>query len=220
LATLNPKKALDTNVGGTLSVLECCREHGMSIIFSSTSSVYGLTDVLPITENHKEDCLNPYASTKYAAELLIRNFNTLHGVPATIFRYFNVFGERAPSTGQYALVTGIFLNQKKANTPLTVVGDGTQKRDFIYVKDVVRANFLAMTLQSEVPELSTATPFNIGSSTEISVIDLAKSISNDIIFVPKRKGEALNNLCSNEKFSTKTGWMSTVSILNWVKEQL
>lgn len=219
-ATENPKKALETNVGGTLSVLECCKEHAMGIIFSSTSSVYGLTDVLPITENHREDCLNPYASTKYAAELLIRNFNTLHGVSATILRYFNVFGERAPSAGQYALVTGIFLNQKRLNTPLTVVGDGTQKRDFIYVKDVVRANYLAMTLQSEIPELASAVPFNIGSSTEVSVIDLAKTISNDIVFVPKRKGEAVNNLCSNQKFSNKTGWSPTVSILDWVGSQI
>ena len=220
LATQNPKKALDTNVGGTLSVLECCREHGMGIIFSSTSSVYGLTNILPITEDHKEDCLNPYASTKYAAELLIRNFNTLYGVPGTILRYFNVFGERAPCTGQYALVTGIFLNQRKLNTPLTVVGDGTQKRDFIYVKDVVHANFLSMTLQSEFPEIATATPFNIGSSTEISVIDLAKTISSDIIFVSKRKSEVLNNLCNNKKFSIKTGWSPTVSILDWVRSQL
>jgi UDP-glucose 4-epimerase len=219
-ATENPQKAVNTNIGGTLSVLECCKKHGIGIAFSSTSSVYGNTDQLPITEDHRENCMNPYASTKYAAELLIRNYNTLHGVPATIFRYFNVFGERAPAFGQYALVTSIFLNQKKNNLPLTVVGDGSQKRDFIYVKDIVNANILAFKLHKTVPDIANATPYNIGSGTEVSVLELANAISDNIVFIEKRKGEALNNLCSNEKFFAKTGWTPTVSILDWIEDQI
>ena len=161
-----------------------------------------------------------YASTKYAAELLIRNYHTLHGVPATIFRYFNVFGERAPAFGQYALVTSIFLNQRKNNMPLTIVGDGTQKRDFIYVKDIVKANIMACELYKDIPEIATASPYNIGSGTEVSVLELANKISENITFIPKRKGEAINNLCSNEKFFAKTGWTPSVSILEWIERQL
>lgn len=212
LATQNPKRAIDVNIGGTLSVLECCKKHGMGIVFSSTSSVYGLTDVLPITEGHIENCMNPYASTKYAAELLIRNFYDLHGVKSVILRYFNVFGERAPAFGQYALVTSIFLKQKLQELPLTVVGDGTQKRDFIYVKDVVSANIECMknidTINHDV--------FNVGSGTEVSIIDLAKKMSNNITYIPKRPGEAINNLSSSEKLQSKTDWNPKTYILEWI----
>ena len=215
LATQNPKKAIDTNINGTLSVLECCKQNNIGLIFSSTSSVYGLTDNLPITEKHIENCLNPYASTKYAAELLIRNFYELHNVKSAILRYFNVFGERAPAFGQYALVTSIFLNQKSKKLPLTVVGDGTQKRDFIYVKDVVSANIECM---NNINKINHDT-FNVGSGTEVSVIDLAKTISDDIIFIPKRQGEAINNLCSNKKLMSNTNWKPKVNIIDWIKFQ-
>lgn len=213
LATQNPKRAVDVNIGGTLSVLQCCKQHNMGIVFSSTSSVYGLTDTLPILESHSEKCMNPYASTKYAAELLIRNYHELHGVKSAILRYFNVFGERAPSFGQYALVTSIFLKQKKQGLPLTVVGDGTQKRDFIYVKDVVSANIsCAKNLNSIKHDV-----FNVGSGTEVSIIDLAKQMSDDIVFIEKRPGEATNNLSSNEKLQSKIGWKPTTYILQWIK---
>lgn len=213
LATQNPKRAVDVNIGGTLSVLQCCKQHNMGIVFSSTSSVYGLTDNLPILETHSEKCMNPYASSKYAAELLIRNYYELHGVKSTILRYFNVFGERAPSFGQYALVTSIFLKQRKQGLPLTVVGDGTQKRDFIYVKDVVSANILsAKNLNSIRHDV-----FNVGSETEVSIIDLAKQMSDDIVFIENRAGEAKNNLSSSEKLQSKTGWKPTTYILKWIK---
>jgi UDP-glucose 4-epimerase len=213
LATQNPKRAVDVNIGGTLSVLQCCRQHNMGIVFSSTSSVYGFTDNLPILESHNEKCMNPYASTKYSAELLIRNYHELHGVKSAILRYFNVFGERAPSLGQYALVTSIFLKQRKQGLPLTVVGDGTQKRDFIYVKDIVSANILcAKNLDYIGYDI-----FNVGSGTEVSIIDLAKQISDDIIFIEKRSGEVINNLSSSEKLQSKLGWKPTTYILEWIK---
>ena len=218
LATKNPKRAIEVNVIGTLNVLECCKQNNIKgLLFSSTSSIYGLTDKLPIYETTSEDCLNPYASTKYAAELLIRNYYTLYGVKSCIFRYFNVFGERAPSKGQYAPVVGIFIDQKNKKLPLTVIGKGTQKRDFIHVSDVVGANVRSMELWDTVPELFTCTPFNIGSAKDISIIELAKHISNDIVHIPARIGEAENNLCSNDKFVKLTGWMPQIDILDWLK---
>jgi UDP-glucose 4-epimerase len=216
----NPGRAIEVNVKGTLSVLEACKKNNVKgLLFSSTSSIYGLTESLPITEELREDCLNPYASTKYAAELLIRNYNQLYGINSCIFRYFNVFGERAPTKGQYALVTGIFLRQRAANEPLTIVGDGTQKRDFIYVKDIVKANITCMEQWELKPQLKNANIFNVSSGRETQILDLAKIVSNNISFIPARKGEAKNNLASSKKLSNLTGWNSNVFIEDWLKTQ-
>jgi len=217
----NPKRTVDVNVLGTFNVLEACRKNNIKgIVFSSTSSIYGLTEKLPITEDLKEDCLNPYASTKYSGELLIRNYTQLYGLKTCIFRYFNVFGERAPTSGQYALVTGIFLKQQKAGQDLTIVGDGLQERDFIYVKDIVRANIICLKMWDSIPELTKANVFNIGSGYTINVLNLAKAISNKYKFIPERKGEAKNNLSSYKKFFDLTGWKPVVDILSWVKQQI
>ncbi len=213
----NPYRAITVNVLGTHSVLEVCRKHEMGLVFSSTSSIYGLNNNVPLKETEPEDCLNPYASTKYAAELLIRNYVKLHGVKASILRYFNVFGERSPSKGQYAPVVGIFLNQKKRNEPLTVVGEGTQRRDFIYVGDVAAANIACIKHWKKVNDGSV---FNIGSGTNIAVITLAKIISKEIKFLPPRLGEANDNLCSNYKFCEITSWHPTTTITDWVGQQV
>jgi len=216
----DPRRAVDVNIGGTLSVLDACVANKINgLVFSSTSSIYGLTDKLPIKEDLSEDCLNPYASTKYAAELLIRNYTQLHGLRTNILRYFNVFGERAPAKGQYALVTSIFLRQKKAEEPLTIVGDGSQKRDFIYVKDVVEANIRCMEQWDSSTILGYADVFNVGSSKEVSVLELANKISNNIVFIPERLGEAKNNLCSYQKFFNATVWTPSVNVLEWLETQ-
>ena len=213
----NPRRAVDVNVGGTLNILEACRKNKIDgLVFSSTSSVYGLTDILPITEDQKENCLNPYASTKYAAELLIKNYNKLYGIKACILRYFNVFGERAPVTGQYALVTGIFLRQNKNGEPLSIVGSGLQERDFIYVKDIVSANIMCLQKWNVCENITKADIFNIGSGKTINILTLASKISDNHIFIPERQGEAKNNLSSYDKFFKLTGWTPTVDILNWV----
>lgn len=219
-AILNPRRAVEVNVGGTLNVLEVCKTNNIKgLIFSSTSSIYGLTEDLPITENTKENCLNPYASTKYAAELLIKNYVQLYGIKATILRYFNVFGERAPTKGQYALVTAIFLRQKKNNEPLTIVGDGKQERDFIYVKDIVDANIACFEQWYDNKEINNGNLFNVGSGKSVSVLELAKAISDNITFIPERLGEAKNNLCSIEKINSLVGWKPKTNILDWIKTQ-
>lgn len=219
-AILNPQRAIEVNVLGTYNLLECCKENNIDgLVFSSTSSIYGLTKTFPITEKHKEDCLNPYASTKYCAELLLKNYYSIHKVKSCILRYFNVFGERAPSRGQYALVTGIFLRQKRNNESLTIVGDGLQERDFIYVKDVVSANIACLSSWKSKHSLNCADTFNIGSANPVKIIDLAKSIDTNITFIPERKGEAKNNLCSYDKFAKATGWSPKTNIMDWIKTQ-
>lgn len=214
----NPRRTVAVNVLGTLNVLEACVKNNIKgIIFSSTSSVYGLTEELPIKENLKEDCLNPYAATKYSAELLIRNYTKLYGLKSCIFRYFNVFGERAPTTGQYALVTGIFLRQRKNNQSLTIVGNGLQERDFIYVKDIVEANITAMENWDIKQDLTQANVFNIGSGYTVNILSLAKAISSNYVFIAERKGEAKNNLSCCKKFIDLTGWKPKTKILEWIK---
>lgn len=216
----NPTRAVDVNVGGTLNVLEACKANNIEgLVLSSTSSVYGLTEEFPTTEQVREDCLNPYASTKYCAELLLKNYHTLYGVKCCSLRYFNVFGERAPSKGQYALVTGIFYRQKANKESLTIVGDGNQRRDFIYVKDVVNANIMCMHYWKSKHSLHTGGVFNIGFGESVAIKDLALAIDTNITHVPERKGEAKNTLSSYEKFCKVTGWTPETNIMDWVKTQ-
>lgn len=214
----NPKRAVDVNIGGTFNILQSCKKNNVKgLVFSSTSCVYGLTEELPIHENLKENCLNPYGSTKYAAELLIRNYSQLFGIKTCCLRYFNVFGERAPSKGPYSLVTAIFLRQKQNDQPLTIVGDGLQKRDFIYVKDVVSANIACMQNWDKT-DLTVGDVFNVGSGCAVSILELAKQISNNITFIPARLGEAKSNLCTYKKFNLLTKWEPSINILNWIKQ--
>lgn len=216
----NPTRAVEVNVLGTLNILKACKKNNIKgLIFSSTSCVYGLTDTFPITENHAENCLNPYGSTKYAAELLIKNYFTLFNVKSCILRYFNVFGERAPAQGPYALVTSIFFRQKAAGQPLTIVGDGSQERDFIYVKDIVAANIACMENWNKT-EICSANIFNVSSNTSTSILQLAKTISDKITHIPERSGEAKSNLASSQKLQSATGWGPTVDILAWITKSL
>lgn len=213
----NPTRAVDVNVNGTVNLLQAAKINNINgIVFSSTSSIYGLTKQFPITEENKENCLNAYASTKYCAELFFKNYFNLYGVKSCILRYFNVFGERAPVKGPYALVTGIFLRQKNNNEPLTVVGDGLQERDFIYVKDVVSANIKCMDQWETTEALTKADVFNIGTGKTVKIIDLANKISSNIIHIEARKGEAKNNLSCYKKFLNTTGWSPKVNIMDWL----
>ena len=159
-AIKNPSRAYNVNVIGTLNILELSRKYNIKkVMYSSTSSVYGLTNHLPTSENTLIDCLNPYAHSKYTGEELFRQYWKEYNVDSVIFRYFNVFGERSPIKGQYAPVVGIFLNQLKNNTDLTIVGDGLKKRDFIYVGDIVSANIDAMNYNGNLESKT----INIGS---------------------------------------------------------
>ena len=138
---LNPILAFKTNTLGTATVLQCAREAGVKrVMYSSTSSGYGLNQT-PNIETQPDDCLNPYSVSKVNGEKLCKMYTDLFGLQTVIFRYFNVYGERQPLRGQYAPVIGIFLRQRAAGEPLTIVGDGNQRRDFTYVGDVVKVTY-------------------------------------------------------------------------------
>ena len=215
-AILNPIEAVTKNVVGTCTVLQCAREAGVkSVIYSSTSSAYGLNKY-PNYETDPNDCLNPYSVSKVAGEELCKMYTNLYGIKTIIFRYFNVYGERSPTTGQYAPVIGIFLRQKNTNEPLTIVGDGSQKRDFVHVHDVANANVLAAL--TDIPDEYYGQVYNIGSGENISILEIAKIISDNYVHIPSRDGEAKTTLSCIDKSKNIFGWEPKFNVKDWIGE--
>ena len=216
---INPLKAVHTNVLGTATVLQCAREAGVKrVVYSSTSSAYGLKNPPPLVESMPTDCLNPYSVSKVGGEHLCKMYSDLYGLQTVVFRYFNVFGERQPFRGQYATVTGIFQRLVDAGQPLTVVGDGEQQRDFIYVGDIARANLLAATLDPPSPFYEWGQIYNIGFGSTYSVNDIASMFgSREIVHLPPRQGEARHNLSDCTKAKNELGWTACVDVKNWIE---
>ena len=214
----NPLNALNINTMGTCNVLQCAREvKAKKVLYSSTSSGYGLNEA-PNIETQPDDCLNPYSVSKIAGEKLCKMYTDLYGLNTIIFRYFNVFGERAPRKGQYAPVTGIFLRQKEAGESLTIVGDGEQRRDYIYVEDVANANVMAAI--SNPDDDAYGQVYNVGSGKNYSVNEIASFISDDTINIPPRIGEARNSLANINKIQKTFAWKPEVDVEQWIKTQL
>jgi UDP-glucose 4-epimerase len=214
---LNPLRTVKTNVLGTATVLQCSREAGVKkVMYSSTSSGYGLKNEPPLSEDMPDDCLNPYSVSKVSGEKLCKMYTDLFKLPTVIFRYFNVYGDREPLRGPYAPVVGLFLRQHKAGESLTIVPDGTQRRDFTHVSDIVNANILAMSVDHE----RYGEVFNVGTGTNHSVLELAAMISENTKMIAPRLGEAYITLANNEKIKTVLGWQPTKRIEDYVEEKL
>ena len=212
----NPIDAVYRNCVGTTTVLQCAREAGVKrFVYSSTSSAYG-NNPYPNVETQPDDCLNPYSASKAAGEKFCKMYYSLYGLETVVLRYFNVFGERCPTRGQYAPVIGIFDRQKESGEPLTIVGDGSQKRDFIYVKDIARANYLAsiMPLKDNIGEV-----FNVGSGKNYSVQQIADSISNNQTYIAERSGEMDTTLADITKIGETIGWKPEVDVLEWISSR-
>lgn len=217
-AILNPLEAVRINTLGTCTVLQCAKDAGVKrVIYSSTSSGYGMNES-PNVETQLDDCLNPYSVSKVAGEKLCRMYSELYGLPTVVFRYFNVYGERQPLRGQYAPVIGLFLEQKREGKPLTIVGDGNQRRDFTYVGDVVNANILAAT--TNIPSKYLGTVFNVGTGTNHSVNEIARMIGDNTVYIPPRLGESRVTLANIAKIKTILGWSPTVRVEDWIKSCL
>jgi UDP-glucose 4-epimerase len=211
-AILNPKKSIQSNAVGTANVLELCRVNKVDrLIYSSTSSAYGKKALLPNQEIQPSDPLTPYSAAKVFGENLARVYFNLYGLKTISLRYFNVYGDRQPLKGQYAPVIGLFLKQKREGKSLTIVGDGSQRRDFTHISDVVHANLLASEVTTGFGEV-----YNIGYGTNYSILEIANTISNDIKFIPPRVGEVQETLASNQKFKDLTGWTPQISIKDWL----
>jgi len=225
---VNPLKAVLTNVLGTTTVLQCARQAGVQrVMYSSTSAAYGVKNAPPLVESMSNDCLNPYSVTKTAGEEMCKMYSRLFGLETVIFRYFNVYGERQPLKGQYAPVIGIFLRQRAAGEPMTIVGDGDQRRDFTHVFDVVEANMLAA--QFSAPEYTVRNEiefrawewgqtYNIGTGTNHSVNEIAALMGGETTLIPARIGECRVTLADSSKANKQLGWNPKVSLAAWIAE--
>ena len=214
-AILNPINAVMKNSVGTCTVLQCAREAGVKkVMYSSTSSAYGMNK-FPNYETDPNDCLNPYSVSKVSGEELCKLYTKLYGLKTIIFRYFNVYGDRSPTTGQYAPVIGIFKKQKDNQEPLTIVGDGLQKRDFINVSDVVNANIMVML--ANLSDESYGQVYNIGSAENISILEIAQIMSENYIHISPREGEARTTLANIDKARTTFGWRPKIKVQEWIQ---
>lgn len=219
----NPVKATMTNAVGTCSVLQAARANNVSrVIYSSTSSAYGLKNDPPLTEEMPNDCLNPYSVTKVSGEELCKMYYKLFGLQTVIFRYFNVYGERQPLKGQYAPVVGIFLRQAENGEPMTIVGDGNQRRDFTHVSDVVRVNRLASTVK-QIESCGHRYQlfgeiFNVGVGSNHNINEVAEMVGGDHVYIPSRPGEAETTLADISKTTRVLGWEPRVMLGDWLQK--
>ena len=220
----NPIQAVHKNCVGTTTMLQCAREAGVKrFVYSSTSSGYG-NNPYPNDETQPDDCLNPYSASKVAGEKFCKMYYNLYGLETVVLRYFNVFGQRSPTKGQYAPVIGIFRRQRDAGEPLTLVGDGSQRRDFVHVEDVARANYLASMLPlKNMAKFNghdyTGEVFNVGSGKNYSFKEIADAISDNQINIPKREGEMDTTLADISKIGKVIGWQPKIDVLDWVHGQ-
>ena len=212
-AIQNPIEAVKKNCVGTTVMLQCAREAGVKrFVYSSTSSGYG-NNPYPNVETQPDDCLNPYSASKIAGEKFCKMYTELYGLETVILRYFNVFGRRSPARGQYAPVIGIFQRQRDAGEPLTIVGDGAQRRDFVHVEDVARANYLAATmpLKGHAGEV-----FNVGTGSAYSIQQIADSISDNQVYIDKRSGEMETTFADITKIGDVLGWKPEIDVIEWI----
>jgi len=222
----NPLLTVRTNSVGTTTVLQCAREAGVKrVIYSSTSSAYGRKHYLNnfwwkgLTEDMEDDCLTPYSVSKVSGEKMCKMYSELFGLDTAILRYFNVYGEREPTKGQYAPVIGKFLRQVASGEPMTIVGDGEQRRDFTYIKDVVDANILCMKCKGEL----NGEMFNIGTGKNYSINEIANLISSkpeDKVYIPERKGESRVTLANRSKAENILGWFPKRNLEEYIKGKI
>jgi UDP-glucose 4-epimerase len=213
----NPELAIQTNILGTCRVLEQSLKNNVKrVIYSSTSSAYGAANDMPLKEDMKRDCLNPYSIAKTAGEDFARMYYKLYGLETVILRYFNVYGERQPTKGQYAPVIGLFQKQFQEGRPMTIVGDGLQTRDYTHVSDVVNANEKCVSADNCAGQI-----FNIGTGHNYSIKDLVEMIgghSANYIHIPERKGEARNTKADITKGKTILNWEPAVTLREWIHD--
>ena len=190
----------NVNVVGTQNVLLAAREAKVEkVVYSGSSTYYGSRPV-PHTEGDPGDFLNFYGLSKYVGEEYCLLFDRLYNLPTVVLRYFNVYGPRQPEVGAYALVLGVFLRQAQRGQTLEIHGDGSQRRDFVHVEDVARANLAAF----RSPERGQV--FNIGSGESVSIQELADLISSQQVRGPRRVADSTETLASLTKTRSRLGW--------------
>tara|TARA_R110000824_G_scaffold170809_1_gene348243 strand:+ start:644 stop:1534 length:891 start_codon:yes stop_codon:yes gene_type:complete len=212
----DPVKCYSTNVIGTSVVLEAARKCGVKkVVLSSTSAIYKCEWLIQPEGSSEDASLSPYASSKRSAEDLCKLYSTCYGMNTTILRYFNVYGNRQHTEGQYAPVLGIFMRQRNENKPLTITGDGSQRRDFVHVDDVVNANILASQNFEKSGEI-----YNVGSGVNYSVQEIADMICPIQTYIDKREGEIVSTQAIIDKIEGEFDWAPEVSLEEWLQNEL
>jgi UDP-glucose 4-epimerase len=209
-----PMEYMDVNVQGTVRVLECARQAGLKkLVYAASSSCYGLA-VTPTGEDHPIQPQYPYALSKYQGEQAVFHWHQVYGLPVNSICIFNAYGPRVRTTGAYGAVFGVFLRQKLAGKPFTVVGDGTQRRDFVYVTDVARGLLGAAETEH------TGHRFNLGAGNPKSINDLVGLLGGEVVYVPRRPGEPDCTFADISKIVTMLGWKPEVSFREGVTRML
>lgn len=201
-----PLEYLSVNAQGTIHMLECARAAGSlkKFVYAASSSCYGLAEV-PTTEDHPVRPEHPYALSKNLGEQACFHWHKVYRLPVNSLRIFNAYGTRSRTSGAYGAVFGVFLKQKLAHKPLTVVGDGTQRRDFLYVTDVARA-FVAA---AETPLGGRI--WNLGAGNPQSVNRLTELLGGPVVYIPKRPGEPDCTWADITRIRQDLGWSPQVS---------
>ena len=202
-----PKRYYEVNVTGTLNVCEAARENNVkSIVYAASSSCYGIPESYPTLESSEIKAQYPYALTKRLGEEIVLHWGNVYGIRTISLRFFNVYGTRARTSGTYGAVFGVFLAQKLANVPYTIVGDGSQTRDFTYVTDVANA---ILTVGDEGVDNNI---YNIGSGKTTSINKIVGLLGGDHINIPKRPGEPDCTFADITKVTSETSWRPKISI--------
>ena len=210
-----PDAYFDANVNGTYNVLRASQSAKVSrLIYSASSSCYGVPEIYPTPEEAEIKPQYPYALTKRIGEELVLHWADVYKLPALSMRFFNVYGPKSRTSGTYGAVFGVFLAQKLAGKPFTIVGTGDQTRDFTYVTDVVDAlikaaqsNFIGMSL-------------NVGSGSTVSVNQVVNLLGGEKAFIPKRPGEPDVTFANIEKIQKLLGWNPRIPIEIGIKNML
>ncbi len=209
-----PLEYLSANVQGTAHMLECARHAGVKkFVYAASSSCYGLASV-PTREDHPIDARYPYALSKFQGEQAVLHWHIVYGLPVNSIRIFNAYGTRSRTSGAYGAVFGVFLRQKLAGKPYTVVGDGTQRRDFLYVTDVASA-FLAAAETLRVGHV-----YNLGAGKPQSVNRLVELLGGEKIHIPKRPGEPDCTWADISRITSELEWHPRVSFEEGVAKVL
>jgi UDP-glucose 4-epimerase len=210
-----PTDYMGANVMGTVHALEAARAAGVrKFVYAASSSCYGLATELPTTERATINPEYPYALSKYQGEQTVLHWGQVYKLPVVAVRIFNAYGPRSKTTGSYGAVFGVFLAQKLNGKPFTVVGDGTQRRDFVFVTDLAHA-FLAAAESDRQQEI-----YNVGAGNPQPVNRLVELLGGDVVHVPKRPGEPDCTWADITKIRHELGWEPRVSFEQGVAEMV
>mgnify|MGYP001481901420 CR=1 FL=1 len=208
----NPENYLNTNVNGTLNVLQSCNIKKLKkFIYSASSSCYGIPKNFPTSEKSKISTQYPYALSKWLGEEMIMHWSKVYNLKTISLRFFNLYGPKSRTSGTYGAMFGTFLAQKIAGLPYTIVGNGKQTRDFTYITDAVDALLKASRskINGEI--------YNVGSGNSVSVNYIAKILKGEKIFIPKRPGEPDKTFADIKKIKKDLKWKPKININEGVK---